>query len=417
VTRRQFWLGLGLVTLVGAGWRVGYLLAAKLHDPLLLNDSLYYSLQAARNSEGDWFRESLTMLPGAEHPPLTSLYLTPWSLGSGAGLSWQRVAMTLVGVAAVFVIGLLGDRFAGPRVGLLAAGIAAVYPNLWVNDSLVMSESLAVLIVAGALVVALDFDRRPSGWRAAALGALAGLGTLTRAEIALFAAGFAALAWWRAAGHPRRAVMPLLVLGASALTVAPWVGYNLARFERPVLLSTNAGSTLLGANCDATYFSDVGGWNILCLAAVPQDEGVDPSVRESQRREIALDYVGDHLDRLPVVVAARIGRLLDLYGLESLVRLDVGEEKARWAVWAGIGFWWLLAPLAVGGWLVAGRSVDDPERRRARWWLVVPPAATLLTAVLFYGAHRIRAPAEPAIIALAATAVVAVLDRGLVREH
>ena len=154
------------------------------------------------------------MLPGAEHPPLTSLYLTPWSLGHGDGVPWQRFGITLVGAAAVFVIGLLGDRFAGPRVGLLAAGIAAVYPNLWINDSLVMSESLAVLIVAAALVVALDFDRQPSGWRAVALGALAGLGALTRAEIALFAAGFAALAWWRAAGHPRRTVMPLLVLGA-----------------------------------------------------------------------------------------------------------------------------------------------------------------------------------------------------------
>ena len=82
MTRRRFWLWLGIITLVGAAWRVGYLLAAKLHDPLLLNDSIYYSIQAGRNSEGAWFRENLTMLPGAEHPPLTSLYLTPWSLGS-----------------------------------------------------------------------------------------------------------------------------------------------------------------------------------------------------------------------------------------------------------------------------------------------------------------------------------------------
>jgi hypothetical protein len=410
VTRTQFRLWLGIITLVGAAWRLGYLFAVKIHDPLLLNDSIYYSLQAARNSEGDWFRESLTMLPGAEHPPLTSLYLTPWSLGT-AGVPAQRFAITLVGAAAVFVIGLLGDRFAGPRVGLLAAGVAAVYPNLWLNDSLVMSESLAVLIVAGALVVALDFDQQPSVWRAVALGGLAGLGALTRAEIALFAAGFAALAWWRAAGHPRRTVMPVLVLGASALIVAPWVSYNVARFERPVLLSTNAGNTLLGANCDSTYFTDIGGWNILCLAAVPQAETVDPSVRDSERREVALEYVGDHLERIPVVVSARVGRLLDVYGLDSMVRFDVGEEKARWAVWAGIVAWWLLAPLAVVGWIVAGHSGDDPERRRMRWWLVVPLAATLITAVLFYGAHRIRAPAEPAVVTLAATGIIAAVDR------
>ena len=81
---------------------------------LLLNDSLYYSIQAGRNSEGDWFREALTDLPGAEHGPLTSLYLTPWSLGAGDNVAWQRFATTLLGIATVAVIGLLGRRLAGP---------------------------------------------------------------------------------------------------------------------------------------------------------------------------------------------------------------------------------------------------------------------------------------------------------------
>jgi hypothetical protein len=405
VTRRQFRIGLGLVTLLAAMWRLGYLIAAKLDAPLLLNDSLYFSIQAGRNSEGDWFRENLTALPGAEHGPLTSLYLTPWSLGSTDNVPWQRFAITLVGIAAVFVIGLLGDRFAGPRVGLVAALIAAVYPNLWINDSLVMSESLAVLIVAGSLVVALDFDCRPGLGRAVALGLLAGLGALTRSEIALFAAGFAGLAWWRAAGHPRRVLMPILVVGAAAVTVAPWVNYNVIRFERPVLLSTNGETTLLGANCDSTYYDDIGGWDLRCLTEHPEVEGVDGSVRSAERRELALEYVGDHLDRLPVVVAARIGRLLDVYRLESLVALDVGEEKARPAVWAGIVTWWILAPSAVFGWITSGRAGDG-----RRWWLVVPLVAVLLTTVLFYGAHRIRAPAEPVIVTLAATGLVAAFD-------
>jgi hypothetical protein len=64
--------------------------------------------------------------------------------------------------------------------------------------------------------------------------------------------------------------------------------------------------------------------------------------------------------------------------------------------------------MAVAGWVLAGR---DPESRTARWWLVVPLVATLLTTVIFYGAHRIRAPAEPAVVALAAFGMVAVVDR------
>ena len=143
-------------------WRLGYLFAVKIDDALLLNDSLYFSIQAGRNSEGDWFREGLTNLPGAEHGPLTSLYLTPWSLGGGDNVGRQRFAITLLGIAVVPLVGLLARRVAGPRAGLVAAAIAAVYPNLWINDSLVMSESLAVLLVTVALLVALVLHDRPT---------------------------------------------------------------------------------------------------------------------------------------------------------------------------------------------------------------------------------------------------------------
>ena len=140
-------------------------------------------------------------MPGAEHGPLTSLYLTPWSLGSGDSVAWQRFATTLVGIAAVAVVGLVGRASRG-AIGSASSPPASprCYPNLWVNDSLVMSESLACLIVAVALLVALDYDRRPSLGRAVVLGVLVGLGALTRSEIALYAVGFAGLAWWRGGG-------------------------------------------------------------------------------------------------------------------------------------------------------------------------------------------------------------------------
>ena len=120
-------------------------------------------------------------------------------------------------------------------------------------------------------------------------------------------------------------------------------------------------------------------------------------MRSRERRSVAVDYAGDHAGRLPVVVAARLGRIVDVYGLRNLVALDRGEEKAAWAVWAGIVMWWLLAAAAVAGWIVLGR-----RGVAARWWLVVPLASVLVTTILFYGAHRIRAPAEPVVVLLAA---------------
>lgn len=412
VDERTFRIGLLAITAIGAVWRLGYLVAVKLDDDLMLNDALYYSMQAGRNGEGDWFREGLTTLPGAEHGPLTSLYLTPWSLLPGNLVSWQRVGMMLPGIATVAVIGLVGRRLAGPVVGLVAAGIAAAYPNLWINDSLVMSESLACLLVSAALLLALRFDERPSLGLAAAVGAITALAALARSEIALFVVGFAVLAWWRAAGHARRALMPVNVVAAAVVIAAPWALYNLGRFERPVLLTTNDGTTLLGANCDATYFDDVGSWDVNCVLALPTEGAADASAASAARRDAALDYAGDHLDRAPVVVAARVGRLLDVYGVGSLVALDVGEEKAEWAVWAGIVCWWALAVAAGFGWRSLRRPGDgSAERGRARWWLAVPGVCVLVTAVVFYGAHRIRAPAEPTVVVLAAVGIVALARR------
>ena len=195
--------------------------------------------------------------------------------------------------------------------------------------------------------------------------------------------------------------------------MAPWTLYNVARFERPVLLSTNDGTTLLGANCDTTYYVDIGGWDIRCLAPVPTDEPIDASVRSVARR--------DHrrrLHRRPPRPAARRRRRprsagsSTSTGCGSLVALDRGEEKAEWAVWAGIVAWWVLAVAVdrrLGGARATRRRIAGAIR--ARWWLVVPLGAVLVTTVLFYGAHRIRAPAEPVVVVLAAVGLVAAWDR------
>ncbi|MGI9052364.1 MAG: ArnT family glycosyltransferase [Ilumatobacteraceae bacterium] len=411
-SERSFRVGLALITVAGAVWRLGYLFVVKLDDNVMLNDALYYSMQAGRNSEGDWFRDGLTQLPGAEHGPLTSLYLTPWSALPGDLVRWQRFGTTLLGIATVAVIGLVGRRLAGSVVGLLAAAIAVVYANLWINDSVIMSESLACLLVAIALLVALRFDTRPTVGQAAALGVLVGLAALARSELAILAVGFAVLAWWRSAGHARRAAMPAAVVVGLVVAIVPWSLYNLSRFEEPVLLTTNDGTTLLGANCDSTYYEDIGGWDLRCLGDLPPVGTVDASVPSLERRDRAVDYITDHLDRLPIVVVARVGRLLDLYRLDSLIALDVGEEKAEWAVWAGIVSFWVVAVMATVGWRTLRRpGPGSGDRARARWWLAVPILAVFLTATVFYGAHRIRAPAEPAIVVLAATGIVALVER------
>jgi hypothetical protein len=418
---RSFGARLVLITALGAVWRLLYLFVVEIDDPLGLNDSIYYSIQAGLNSEGRWFEDVLTGQPGAEHGPLTSLYLTPWSLGASDAVALQRLAITLLGIVTVAVVGLLGRHAArrpgatsgfADRCGLVAAGIAALYPNLWLNDSVVMSEGPTVLLVAVALLAALRHHDRPTVGSGLLLGALAGLATLARSELLLLIGGFAVLSVLVLRRRRQSLGPALAVVVAGVLTLAPWVGYNLGRFHQPVLLTTNDGNTLLGANCERTFYDDIGGWDVRCLGpldevAIGHDEREpDASDRSRARRADAFEYIGDHLPRVPVVVAARLGRLVDVYGLRSMVANDVGEDKSEWAVWLGIACWWVLAALAVAGWGAAAA-----RRLAARWWLLVPVLAVVATAVLFYGAHRIRAPAEPSIVVLAAVGVTALAER------
>ena len=196
-----------------------------------------------------------------------------------------------------------------------------------------------------------------------------------------------------------------MALAVAAAVVSPWVVFNLTRFERPVFLTTNDGTTLLGANCDDAYHgAGVGGWSLICVASDP-DYAMDeePSVRSARQRSLAVHYVRSHLGEVPRVVAARIARTMDLYGWSDLVFQDVGEERPRWAAWAGIGMFWVLAAAAVAG--VRRCS------RRVRWLLAAPVAVTVATTVLFYGGHRIRSTAEPVVVILAAVSVAALWPR------
>src|SRR5438552_3798799 len=63
---------------------------------------------------------------------------------------------------------------------------------------------------------------------------------------------------------------PLLLLaavGGTALVLTPWVVYNATRFEQPVLISTNLGYVVAGANCHKTFYGEqIGFWDVRCAA-------------------------------------------------------------------------------------------------------------------------------------------------------
>lgn len=399
--RRHFRRWLAVIVGLGALWRFGFVIATKWDRELLLNDSLYYSWQGVQLADGVWFKDIMATMPAAEHGPLTSIMIAPVSWGSHA-LVQQRLMTTLFGVVTVGLVGLVGRRVGGDRVGLVAAAVAAVYPNLWINDGLVMSESLTCMVVAGLLLAMLELLDRPRPSMAITTGALLALAALARSELILLAplVAVVVLRWIRPMARAWTSVTVTAL--ATVVVLSPWVAFNLSRFDRPVFLTTNDGSTLVGTYCPEAFYGEaLGGWSFFCVLQVPGGpDGVDDSVRSAERRRVALSYARDNLDRLPVVVLARLARTADLYGLGNLVHQDVGEERDRWASWAGIVSWWVLAPIAAAGmWRIGRRSARDA------WVLMMPVVTVVVTTMVFYGAHRIRSPLEPSLVVAAAMVI------------
>ena len=373
------------------------------------NDQPYYSGQAIGLRDGRLFIDPATGGPGAEHGPLTSVLLAP-SAWLSDPIQWQRLTTIATGVASVVVVAYLGRELgisvaterglsdphgAGRRVGWTAGAIAALYPCFWLNDGLAMSESPAILLVSLWLWLAWSVWKRPTLLVVIGLGVVGGAAVLTRSELAVLLAVGVVVAF--AAGASRSMRRGVICLAAATLIVGPWLLINVVRFEQPVLLTTNDGTTLRGANCDRTYEGPAkGSWSVFCLAEAG-GVGLEPSKRSGRWRSEAFEYMADHAGAVPGVVAARLGRTLDLYGLGYEVDEGVRDERPRWGSWAGIVAFWILVPLAALGVARAPRVM--------RWLLLTPVAAVLLTTILFYGAHRIRAPMEPVVVLGAALTI------------
>jgi 4-amino-4-deoxy-L-arabinose transferase-like glycosyltransferase len=402
---RRFWRVLLVVVFGALAVRVGYVMLAKRHEPVL-GDQIYYNAQANTIARGHGFTDFRDGSQQAEHPPLTALVLTPtsWVMErfdpGGNHLLAQRLTMAAIGGGVVLVIGLVGRSVAGSRAGLLAAGIAAVYPNLWVNDGLVMSETLATLAVALAILLAYRFVRAASWPNAAWLGAACGLAMLARAELGLLLPLMVlpVALFVRALSFKRQLVLFLVACVAAAAVVSPWLVANLTRFDEPVLFSTNDGLTLCGANLHRTYYGQGTGLWALDCATFPTPPG-DRSVVSNTLRHDALQFMRDHLGRLPYVMAVRVARVWSLYAPGLMASYNQNEGRDKEVSWLGFAMFWVLVPIAVaGGVFLRRRKVPITP-------LVAQFAIVTVTAAAIYGIVRFRVPAEVSLVVLAAVAV------------
>ncbi len=391
----RFRTQIGLIGLVALGIRLLYILAIAPAPAGVGGDAGFYHSAANLIAHGHFYYRGIFghAYHTAEHPPLYPLVLSLSSLAGGDTLSAHRIVSCVVGCVGVILVGLLGRRIAGDRAGLIAAGIAAVYPPFITADGLVMSEPLFVVTVTAALLAALTLLSAPTTRNAAILGAAVALATLTRGEGILLLPLLA----WPAAGLAARDHRVGRVLAATAATVlvlAPWVIRNVIVFHTPTV-AADSNTVIAGANCPDTYYGhDIGWWSNRCLQRARTREQLlvgDASTRA------AYTYAGDHLIRLPLIAVVRVLRTFNLF---QPLRQGNREPRVEWVDVVGLMIYYPLLIIAVIG------AVRMPDRR-ARWVLLAPIAMVVIVSALTWGIGRFRVAADVSLIVFAASAFAA----------
>jgi 4-amino-4-deoxy-L-arabinose transferase-like glycosyltransferase len=390
---RRFGLWLAAIVALGVALRAAQTLIVAPWPPGIFNDEAYYSTLAQLVADGkgfvrpaEFYRDHLS-LPTAERAPLfTMLVAGLYKLGLNGGDG--RLVGLLTGGGTIAALGLLGRRLAVPRAGLLAAGVAALYPVLIAADGAMMTESTYGVFAAFSMLAAYRLLDAPSVGRALVLGVLLGIAALARAEALLMLPLLLVPVLRRPGGLKAAAT----VCAAFAIVLVPWTVRNWSAFDRPVLIATEGGETLAGANCDVTYYGErIGTWQYSCAAF---------SGRGNEAKELneaghkGIRYARDHAGRVPLVAAARFARTWGLWQ-----PFAVPEGRRAWVQRIGAALYFVLIPLGIYGFVVL-------RRRRVPVWILMAPFITVtVTALLAYGQIRFRHSAELSLVVLAAVAL------------
>lgn len=397
----SFATALAAIAAVGLVVRVVYVLTIARGLPLG-QDSVWYLLASGPLSDGKGFLNPSLYFSGhavatAGYPPGYPTFLAIVTRLVNANHDTFTLAGALLGTVTVVLTGCIGNRLAGRAVGLTAAALTALYPLLIAVDGSLMSETLSIPLLYGAVLMAMVALDRPQLWRWAIVGGLLGLVALTRADAIVtivVLVGACAIALPGSLG--RRLLVAGATVGVVVAVVLPWVVRNDARVGDPTVATISSSATIAGANCPSTYSGRLlGWWDFDCMDAARQKTLGEERWTKVARQK-GIDYITGHLTDVPRVVAVRELRVLGLYSPLDQIKLETLEGRSQ--TWQTIG-WVVWLPVMI---LAAVGIVLMVRIGRRSVPLLAVIGSTFVVVALSYGNERFRTALEPAALVAAA---------------
>lgn len=381
---------------VALGVRLAYLYQAvdtPLFDVLLL-DSEFYDRRARAIVAGDWLGDRPFFMN-----PFYPYFLAAIYALVGAEYGWVGLVQAVLGTSSCYLIYALGRRLWNAQIGLLAAGLAALYqPYVFYDGALLTAAPITFLNLAALYCLAHAQGAARWLWGA---GLLLGLSATARPMVLLFVAAVAG--WLVAQGGWRGWQQGIWVLAGCALVVGAVAWRNVVIGGEWLLTTSSAGMNFyVGNHPEATgIYAQVD-----FLPSAEPDLEREAFIREAEARtgreltpaQASRFWLGAGLRfaaENPLAYLALQGRKLYMFwnGVEAQNNLSLylARDFVPLLRWCVLG-WGLVAPLAVAGWATSRRSS----------LLDLYLAAYLAACLLFFTSSEYRLPVVPVLLLYAA---------------
>ena len=398
------WPALALVLAAAGVVRLGYVLT--LENALNVTfeaDPLTYDQLARNLLDGRPYVGASFYFPaGTENPtalwdPLYPLFLAGIYALVGHDFLAVRLVHVVLGVASCGLLYVLGRSIFGPRIGLLGAGFAAIYPFFIYYTGQILTETLFIFLILLLLTLAHAIaQRRISGGLAVlTLGITAGLTVLTRAEALYFAVILlVVLGWWsaplRTGGAPgwrARLISLIALVVVFAATMSPWVGFNYARFDRLFV------TTKLGYNLYKYYHPRMTADQRVRSDDIPLPDltGLSEPEREDRLLSEGLGFMANDPARTARFMVAKAGLLFKL--------TPSNEINRRYALVSLLSYGVLVPFMVIG-------AVLSLRRWPLTWPLLLWVVMGSASGILVFAGIRLRMRIEPILLLFAAVGVV-----------
>jgi 4-amino-4-deoxy-L-arabinose transferase-like glycosyltransferase len=417
VTRTRRWIGAWV--LCGLALRIAFALFYWVGQPLTHDEREYLAIARSLAHGGGFAYPADEPEPGTAQrfgrAPGYPLLLAALAISDRVDHAPRRVqvAQAFIGALGVWLIASIALRAAGPRAGVTAAAVAALYPPLIWIASYVWSETFfSTIALAAAWTLSAAVAPRvatarsrlaPRAWLAIA-AALTGAAILVRPAM-IFFVPFAAGWLWRRRALTDGAVFVLI----AAMCVLPWTIRNHRIYGRWIAVASEGGVTFWTGNHPfASGDGDLAA-NPRLKQAELEFRAAHPGLTAEQREPLyyraALSWIRDHPGGWLRLLARKLFYTVVPAGPSYAL------HSARYLAASVVSYVLVLAAALAGAvrWRSRPRDRISETASPAPLWLMA--ASTVAAGLVFFPQERFRIPViDPALI------VTAALSAGL-RNH